>query len=98
MNAEISNLVASLTQARLYLAQHGERHASGRLSELETRLARDDTSAVVSAVSEASGGMGSLNDVVLGHTFLDARLRALVADVERDARLAAHCLGIHLGR
>ena len=90
--------MASLTQARLYLVQNGENHASVRLSELEARLARDDTSAIVSAVSEATGGMGSLNDVVLGHTHLDNSLRALVADVERNARSAAHCLDIHLVR
>ena len=43
-------------------------------------------------LSDATGGMGSLNDLRLGRSGLDARLRALVSQIERSARHAASAL------
>jgi len=77
--------------------------------DLEARLASGDWTAVESAVSEATGGMGSLRDRGLSaaggdaiapdeEAAVNARLEVLVKEVERTAREAAAVLGVRLIR
>lgn len=97
---ELRSLVDALARTRNLLQQYGDTFTARRLQELEERLNGGDTSAVVSAVSEAGGGMGSLNDRYLcpqnGDAIeqaevvgANARLRGLVTEVGQRARAAA---------
>lgn len=107
--AELHALVAALGRTRALLEQHGDLYTTKRLHDLETRLNGGDTSAIVSAVSEATGGTGSLNDRFLRVQNGDAieptdvpdvndRLRELVREVEQHARIAAATFRIPLVR
>jgi hypothetical protein len=109
MKPQVGALAAALAQIRALLRKHGEKFASARVEYLETRLARGDWTAVESAVSEATGGMGSLRDRGLSKANGDsisyedeapvnARLEELVKEIERSARAAAAALGIPLIR
>jgi len=106
---EIHALMAALRETRMLLRKHGDKFASARLDALEARLARGDWMAVESAVSEATGGMGSLRDRVLSaangdaitrpqETAVNAQLDALITEGERTARNAAAAIGIQLFR
>ncbi|MBV9883666.1 MAG: hypothetical protein JO276_11710 [Sphingomonadaceae bacterium] len=90
----------ALEQARRLLVDHGDRSTAPRLSALEERLRRGDESALASVVSEATGGMGSLNDRWLCRengdeveqhetSAVNKRLTKLVRDIEVKARSAA---------
>jgi hypothetical protein len=79
------------------------------MESLGTALDRGDMSAVSSALSEATGSMGSLRDRFLcvenGDDIppndvepVNARLQLLVKEVESRARAAAAALGIELIR
>ena len=109
MQPEVHALMAALRETPMLLRKHGEKFASARLDELEARLARGDWTAVESAVSEATGGMGSLRDRVLSaangdaitrpeETAVNAQLDAVITEVERTARIAAAVFGIQLVR
>ncbi len=104
MTPDVEALIQVLAEARTLLAEHGYTSVVARLHDLEARLARGDTEAVVSAVSEATGSAGSLRDVYLyGEGGADlpaanARLDTLVREVERTAREAAGSLGLRLVR
>lgn len=106
---DLDALADALIQTRRLLQQHGDIYTAQRLQGLEGRLKNGDTSAIVSAVSEATGGMGSLNDRQLSVANGDAiqphdvasantRLRALVKEVEQRARQAAAAHDIRLIR
>lgn len=108
-NPELDVLTDALAQTRKLLQQYGDIYTAQRLQGLEGRLKNGDTSAIVSAVSEATGGMGSLNDrqlcvdngdAIQPHEIAsaNARLRALVNNVERKARQAAAAHNIRLIR
>jgi hypothetical protein len=109
MPPSIEPLVLALARARTLLQEHSYATVADRLEELNVRLERGDRYAVVSAISEATGGAGSLNDISLYAATAEgaepiwlpdanAQLRGLVRDVERTAREAASNLGIDLGR
>ena len=98
MGPSVNKLSIAIARCRGFLAAKGEQHISARLKGLEERLARQDLTGIVSAVSEATGGMGSLNDVSFGSSHLDAEFRVLVLDVERQARAAAAANHIALVR
>jgi hypothetical protein len=61
----IEALVVSLLHVRNLLVRHGEERVSERLSAIESRLVSHDLSEIQSIISETSGGMGSLNDLIL---------------------------------
>jgi len=65
MPAVIAALIEATSDVRSLLLAHGEKHISARLLNLERDLAAGDRRAVRSAVSETTGGMGSLNDRIL---------------------------------
>ena len=73
-----------------------------RLDRLKDRLDRGDLEGIAMAISEATGGMGSLNDRILGPEEGDAsanvRLRELMNAIERAARNAASDHGVRLDR
>ena len=109
MTPDLSALIDALSRTRALLSRYGDTWVAGRLAELETRLATGDVSAVESAVSEATGGMGSLNDRRLSTANGDrveaadehevnVQLRSLVRETERAARAAAAQLGLSLHR
>jgi hypothetical protein len=109
MEPKVEALIKALEQTRELLRKHGDRYASGRLLGLETRLARGDVSAVEGAISEATGGMGSLRDRWLSlangdaitreeESQVNATLDSHIKEVERSARAAASALGVHLIR
>lgn len=100
-------LAEALARTRGLLQQHGDTFTAKRLHELEGRLNRGDTNAIVSALSEATGGMGSLSDRFLSVENGDdiephqvaaanAALRALVEEVEQRGRAAAAAHDISL--
>jgi len=109
MQADVDPLIWSLASTREILQRYGETAVSARLAELERGLAAGDWDAIESAVSEATGGMGSLRDVWLSDSNgnlieqcdepqINAELDRLIVDVERTARETAARLGISLVR
>ncbi|MEA3033348.1 MAG: hypothetical protein QOH86_1364 [Sphingomonadales bacterium] len=99
-DSELVSLAEALREAGELLQKHGDRYTSERIKQAENRLRAGDTSAIVTAFSEATGGMGSLNDRYLCPQNDDAiglqdvvpvndRLSRLVREVERRARVAA---------
>lgn len=101
MVPEIEGLIRAIAMARIFLEKHGYALVPQRLGELETRLTGGDNGAVISAISEATGSAGSLRDVVLSapdYEAANARLDALVREVEGAAREAAARLGLHVVR
>ncbi len=106
---ELHSLLASIAQVRGLLQQHGDKFVAQRLGALEDRLIRGDTTAITSAVSEATGGMGSLRDRYLCVENGDAiapqevaavngRLQTLLNEVEQRGRIAATAHDIQLFR
>jgi hypothetical protein len=61
----LEDLKNALREARELLLRHGDKYVSARLADLELRLARGDMTAIQSALSEATGSMGSLSDRIL---------------------------------
>ena len=109
MSREADELIGSLRRTRTLLERYGDRYVAARLADLEGRLEQGDWTAVASAVSEATGSMGSLRDRILSVANGDvieryqeqkanARLAVLVAEVEQSARSAALALGVQLVR
>jgi tetrahydromethanopterin S-methyltransferase subunit G len=101
MVPEVEGLNQAIAKARRLLEENGYTSVAQRLCELETRLARGENDAVISALSEATGSAGSLRDVIFYAADAEAanvRLDALVRDVEGAAREAAARLGLHLVR
>lgn len=106
---EVEALSRTLADARDLLRQFGDTETAIRLEDLQRRLNLGEPMAVVGAVSEATGGMGSLRDrylcVANGDAIrseeieeVNARLDALVREMERSARAAAAVLDIKLVR
>jgi hypothetical protein len=106
---EIEALVRVLADTGNHLRRYGDSGTAARLEGLQRRLGLGDTMAVVGAVSEATGGMGSLRDRYLcaenGDKILPVETQAvnrqltqLVEEVERSARVAAAVCDIHLMR
>jgi hypothetical protein len=106
---EIISLAHAIAETRDLLRSHGDKWTSARMESLGTALERGDMTAISSAVSEATGSMGSLRDRFLcvenGDDIrpdevepVNARLDLLVKEVERRARAAAAALGIELLR
>jgi hypothetical protein len=104
-DVETQSLSRAVAETRALLRKHGDTYVAARLAELEARLAAGDRDAVVSALTEATGGMGSLRDRILcpenGDRIrageveaVNLRLAALVRRVETEARAAAAALGI----
>lgn len=99
----------AVDRVRQLLLDYGDEFTVSRLSTLSDQLRKGDKTAIVSAVSEATGGMGSLNDRYLHpdngdkiaahelHT-VNKRLTALVKEIEVSARAAACSDGIRLLR
>ncbi|MEO6338623.1 MAG: hypothetical protein ABIO39_01180 [Caulobacteraceae bacterium] len=107
--SELECLADAVAEARTLLQRHGDIFTSQRMEDLEANLRAGDTTAIVRAISEATGGMGSLSDRILcvenGDSIeamdvaaVNARLRANVQEIERRARLAAAAHGVTLMR
>ena len=90
----------AVAQARQLLVDYGDRVTATRLAALEEGLRRGDESALASVVSEATGGMGSLNDRWLCREngdrieqretgTVNKRLTELVRNIETKARAVA---------
>lgn len=101
-NVTITALADAVHEAARYLERHGDVWVVQRLDRLKNRLDRGDLEGIATALSEATGGTGSLNDRILGlgeGAALDnACLRELVKDIERAARSAASAHGVRLVR
>lgn len=104
---ELISLGETLVEARDLLRKYGDRYVSARLDDLVRRLALPDTTVVQSALSEATGSMGSLKDRWLCAANGDAirtdeewsvnrDLDVLVSEIERRSRVAAAACGIKL--
>jgi hypothetical protein len=109
MNEGFGAVADALERVHRLLLHYGDESTTPRLPALAERLRRGDDAAIVSALSEATGGMGSLNDRYLcpengdkiaRHEVESAnkRLTELVRDVEVEARAAAAERGIRLMR
>ena len=107
LEVRLAELAGSLLEAEDLLRAYGDKWVSERLARLRDRLAAGDFSAVASALSEATGSMGSLRDRVLTPTNGDdiaetdvervnARLVALVETI-RSRALAAQAAGAPSG-
>jgi chemotaxis regulatin CheY-phosphate phosphatase CheZ len=106
---KLEALADAIAKVCQLLSQHGDKWVVERMSELEARLMAGDQSAVVSAVSESTGSMGSLRDRFLcpengdqiepsDVNAVNERLSGFVREVEARARDAAAQLGIALLR
>lgn len=109
LKPETVSLARALAETRDLLHRYGDKWTFPRLEDLEKRLRCGDTMAIEMAISEATGGMGALRDRYLavenGDTIrpdemeaVNRQLHALVAEIERSARVAAAALGIELLR
>jgi hypothetical protein len=106
MEPDVEALIATLEQTSEFLRKHGRRLVAASLDELQTRLVRGDWTAIQSAVSEATGSMGSLRDQWLSvpngnaddERAINTQLDAFTKEVERTARKAAEALGFRLFR
>jgi hypothetical protein len=101
--AEITSLAHAIAEARDLLRAHGDKWTSARMEDLGAALDRGDMTAISSALSEATGSMGSLRDIILSvangddirpdeEEPVNARLDLLVREVERRARAAPRLL------
>ena len=85
-----------------FLEKHGDVSVVKRMDRLKAAAERGETESISWAVAECTGGMGSLNDRQFGRregaAADNARLRELIANVERTARAAALAHGVRLDR
>lgn len=109
MSVAFEPLAAAIDRVGDLLLNYGDEFTVPRLSALSDRLRDGDKSAVASAVAEATGGMGSLNDRCICREngdkiaayevdAVNKRLTNLVKEVEVAARAAAASHGIRLAR
>jgi hypothetical protein len=98
MDEDFARLADAVERACGLLLDHGGAATRPRMLELARRLRAGDSDAIVSVVSEVTGGMGSLNDQSLHPAAIDALFRDLLRDIEQKARSAAARKGIHLVR
>ena len=105
--ADLTQLADAVANARDLLRKYGDVYVAARLDTLLSRLTAGSTDAIQSALSEATGGMGSLrdrflcpqngdaiasSDVGTVNSLLDDHVR----EIEVCARAAATAIGIHL--
>jgi hypothetical protein len=106
---QLRSLAETIEQASELLTRYGDKFTAPRLLKLSVRLRQGDESAVLSALSESTGGMGSLNDRVFCREngdlidvndigLANGQLRRLVHDIEVAARLAAATCGLRTVR
>lgn len=94
LDEAVTGLRAALRDAVALLRSYKYNQVAGRMADLDARLAEDDMDAVQSALAEATGSMGSLNDQILYGKEADddrganARLRAIVARIRTYAEAA----------
>ena len=97
--ASTIQLSDALTNARDLLKQYGDQHVSARLDDLIGSLNNCGPAAIHTALGEATGSMGSLNDRWISQTNGDAirmedearvndQLNKIVREIERCARIA----------
>lgn len=109
MSNGLEPLAEAIERAWRLLVDHGDSATAPRLPALIGRLRSGDKDAIVSALSEATGGMGSLNDRWLSPengdrisieevVAVNDRLSNLVRDIELQARAVAAQCGIQLAR
>lgn len=98
MSNEFEPLAEALEGAASLLLAHGNDATPPGIFVLAKRLRSGDVDAIVSTVSEATGGVGSLNDQTLSAAAANERLRHVIADIERLSRAAAAKRGISLVR
>ena len=58
----LAQLQSSLAEAEALLASHGDIYVVSRLAGLRARLEKGDRTAIVTALMESTGSMGSLQD------------------------------------
>lgn len=108
-NRDLEALAAALADARRLLERHGDTGISGRLRALEESALQGDPDAAITALIEATGGMGSFNDRILSQSNRDAiepedkpavnaELQRRMRIVEECARAAAAAHGLKLWR
>ena len=91
-------LAEAVEKASDLLLVYGSEATCPRLADLARRVRTGDNNAIVSAISEATGGAGSLNDQTLSPAAADHRLRNAVKKIEGLARAIAKERGIVLVR
>ncbi len=109
MTTDFEAVAEAVERVRQLLLDYGDEFTAPRLAALSDRIRSGDRTAIVSAVSEATGGMGSLHDRYLHaengdkiaahelHT-VNNRLTNLVKEMEAAARAAAIANDIQLIR
>ncbi len=101
LSPELRALAGAVAQTRLLLTEQGDKFTAERMQRLEDRLNRADLGAIVSAYADAAGGMGTLNDCRFwaeDREDVNDRMRALITEVAKLARLAAAAHEVRLGR
>ncbi len=105
MSDKLEDLAVAIEDVLQLLLSHGDNATAPRLPALVDRLRDGDQSAIICTLSEATGGMGSLNDRYLcpenGDRIarsevqaVNERLAKLVRSVEVKARSAASEYGV----
>lgn len=109
MESGFERVAEAVERVRWFLFSYGDLHITSRLVALADDLRARDRNAVVSAISETTGGMGSLRDRYIcpenGDKLaseeveaVNEKLNQLITTVEREARAAAAEYGITLMR
>lgn len=98
MTDQTRSLAEAVEQASDLLLVYGNSATCPRLVELAGRLRSGDNNAIISAISEATGGAGSLNDQTLCPATVDDQLREAIREIERLARSVACERGVALVR
>ena len=89
----LSELIEAVATAKDFLRRYGEVYVSNRMAELEVRLIDGDYSAIQSALNEARGGMGSLNDRVLSRLNGDNVEQREEEDLNQQLRSIVELIG-----
>ncbi len=109
MESGYERVAEAVERVRWFLRSYGDVHTITRLVALADELRAGDRNAVVSAISETTGGMGSLRDRYIcpengdklaSHDVesVNEKLDQLIKVVEHEARAAAAEYGIILMR
>jgi hypothetical protein len=101
-DGSLAAMASAVDEVARFLEKHGDVWVVKRMDRLKAAADRGDIESISWAVSESTGGMGSLKDRQFGPEEGDAadnaQFRELIENVEQTARAAALAHGVRLVR